>query len=356
MSKSVPHNRLTFGEPECDAVLLTVRSGYWAQGPRVRELETMLARLGGVRHAVCVASGLAALRLTLGGLGIRPTDSVLVPAYSCVALANSVLAWGATPVPVEVDPTHWNIDPERCRSQIESSRPHAMIVVNTFGAPAPMEEIVSSEVPVIEDCAHGFGLKKSGKWLGSRALAGVLSFYATKLIGGGEGGAVLTDSEQIAQFVRSARDYGDQPADGHRMNDKMNDLEASLVLAQLERLPEMIAAREAVAFRYLEQLDDPRFRPIFRLPPRTTERVWYRFAVEMLATSAKTAVLGLERLGIHSAAPVTDWRPAGSPAAPIADRAYRTLVSLPLYPTLTGDEQDSVVKAFLKLCEDFSRA
>ena len=103
MPKSVPHNRLTFGEAECDAVLRTVRSGHWAQGPRVQELEAALARMSGVRHAVCVASGLAALRLALGALGIRAGDSVLVPAYSCVALANSVLAWGATPVPVEVD-------------------------------------------------------------------------------------------------------------------------------------------------------------------------------------------------------------------------------------------------------------
>lgn len=354
----IPHNRLTFGESECEAVLRTVRSGHWAQGPRVRELETALARLGGVQHAVCVASGLAALRLALGGLGIRSTDTVLLPAYSCVALANSVLAWGATPVPVEVDPTHWNIDPARCRSQIESSRPRAVIAVDTFGAPAQVEEMVSTATgaPVIEDCAHGFGLKTGGHWLRSRAQAGVLSFYATKLIGGGEGGAVLTDSDQIAQFVRSARDYGDQPADGHRMNDKMNDLEASLVLAQLERLPEMLAAREAVAFRYLEQLGDSRFRTIFRLPPRNKERVWYRFAVEMLTTSAETVVLGLERFSIHAAAPVTDWRPAGSPAAPVADRAYHMLVSLPLYPTLTAEEQDAVVKAFLKVCEDNARA
>lgn len=351
----IPHNRLTFGNAECDAVLRTVRSGHWAQGPRVLELETTLARMSGARHAVCVASGLAALRLTLGGLGIRPTDTVLVPAYSCVALANSVLAWGATPVPVEVDPTYWNIDPAGCRSHIESSRLRATIAVNTFGAPAPVEAI-SGEVPIIEDCAHGFGLNSGGARLGSRAQASVLSFYATKLIGGGEGGAVLTNSDQIAQFVRAARDYGDQPADGHRMNDKMNDLEASLVLAQLERLPEMIAAREAVAFRYLERLSEQKFSRVFRLPPTTKDRIWYRFAVEMLTKSAETVVLGLQRLGIQAAVPVTDWRPAGSPAAPIADRAYRALVSLPLYPTLTENEQDAVVKAFLALCEDYCRA
>jgi len=358
----VPHNRLTFGDAECDAVLRAVRSGQWAQGPRVQELETALARLGGVQHAVCVASGLAALRLALGGLGILPNDSVLVPAYSCVALANSALAWGATPVPVDVDPVHWNIDPVLCRSYAETTRPRAAIAVNMFGAPAAVEEMASSDVPVvgvpvIEDCAHGFahsiGSATGQKWIGSRAQAGVFSFYATKLIGGGEGGAVLTDSDEIAHFARSARDYADQPADGHRMNDKMNDLEASLVLAQLERLPEMIAARESVANRYLDRLADPRFQHVFCLPSKSKERVWYRFAVEMLTTSAETVVAGLGRFDIHAAVPVTDWRGPGSPAAPVADRAYRTLVSLPLYPTLTEEEQDAVVKAFLKLCEDY---
>lgn len=367
----VPHNRLTFGDAECDAVLRTVRSGQWAQGPRVQELEATLERMAGVRHAVCVASGFAALRLTLGGLGIRSSDSVMVPAYSCVALANSVLAWGATAVQVEVDPIQWNIEPARCRLQVENTRPLAVIAVNTFGAPAPVEEIASSEVPVIEDCAHGFasqlrGSELSGsgllesqsgsRWIRPGVQAGILSFYATKLIGGGEGGAVLTDSDEIARYVRSARDYSDQPADQHRMNDKMNDLEAALVLAQLERLPEMIAARETVAFRYLDRLADPKFRRVFRLPPKTKERVWYRFAVEMLTTSAEAVVVELERRGIHAAAPVMDWRTAGSPTAPNADRAYGTLVSLPLYPTLTESEQDAVVEAFLNVCVQWENA
>jgi perosamine synthetase len=352
----IPHNRLTFGDAECEAILRTVRSGQWAQGPRVEELETALAGLGGVRHAVCVGSGLAALRLTLGALGVQSGDSVLVPAYSCVALANAALAWGATPVAVDVDAVNWNIEPAQCRRQIEDSRPRAAIAVNTFGAPAPVEEIISNGVPVIEDCAHAFGLKVGGKLFGSRTQVGVMSFCATKLIGGGEGGAVLTNSTEIAHFVRSARDYGDQPANAHRMNDKMNELEAALVLAQVERLPAMIAAREVVAARYLERLADPPCGHMFRLPARSSKRVWYRFAVEMLRVPAQTVVADLQRFGIQAAIPVTDWRPAESPAAPVADRAYRKLVSLPLYPTVTQDEQDAVLKAFLSLCEDYARA
>lgn len=354
--REIPHNRLTFGEAECEAVVRAVHSGQWAQGPRVEELETVLARMGGVRHAVCVASGFSALRLALGALGVRSGDTVLVPAYSCVALANAALTWGATPVAVDVDGRDWNLSAAQSVQRVESSRPRAIIAVNTFGSPAPVEEIAASGVPVIEDCAHAFGVSVGGKPLGSRTKAAVLSFYATKLIGGGEGGVVLTDSSEVAEFVRSARDYGDQPSDPHRMNDKMNELEASLVLAQLQRLPEMIAAREILATRYMERLADSKFGSVFRLPASSGERVWYRFAVEMMKIPAETVVADLKRAGVHAALPVNDWRSANHPATPVADRAYRQVVSLPLYPTLTQDEQDVVVRAFLSLCEEYARA
>jgi perosamine synthetase len=218
--------------------------------------------------------------------------------------------------------------------------------------PVEIDEIIGGGVPVIEDCAHGFGIAVGGKWLGSRARVGVLSFYATKLIGAGEGGAILTDSREIADYVRSARDYGDQPAAAHRMNDKMNDLEASLVLIQLNRLSELISARETIARRYINMLSSPSVGRRYRLPTDSKERVWYRFVVEMLTGSAETLVEGLQCSGIQVSIPVTDWRPAGSLHSPVADRAYRQLVSLPLYPTLTPNEQDCVVKSFLKVCED----
>lgn len=349
----VPHNRLTFGEAECEAVSRTVRSGQWSQGPRVEELERVLARMAGVGYAVCVGSGLAALRLSLGALHVGSEDRVLVPAYVCVALANAALAWGAAPVPVDIEPEKWTIDPAETRRRLQTWHPKVGIAVNTFGVPAAIEKIEG--LTWIEDCAHAFGSEVDGKPLGARAEIGVLSFYSTKLIGGGEGGAVLTNSAHVADYVRSARDYGDQPADAHRMNDKMNDLEASLVLAQLERLPHMIAARAALAERYRVRLSEAARAGVFRLPPKGTQRIWYRFAVEMSRVPAETVVDDLRPLGIHAAIPVTDWRTKSSPAAPVADRAYRSLVSLPLYPTLTEREQDAVIAAFLKLCEGYGR-
>jgi len=352
----VPHNRLTFGDAECEAVAQTVRSGQWAQGPRVQELESVLVQMAGVEHAVCVSSGFSALRLSLGALGIQSSDTVVIPAYCCVALANAVLAWGATPVPADIEPVSWNAHPQAFRKAIAEARPRAVIAVNTFGLPCEIESLLSNNVPVVEDCAHAFGLKVGEKYLGSRAQVGVLSFYATKLIGGGEGGAVLTNSRQIADFVKSSRDYGDQPAVAYRMNDKMNDLEASLVLTQLKKLPEFISGREAIAERYLQRLSGRWVDRLFHLPTNRKPRVWYRFVVEMLATPAETVVTQLLRAGVQAAIPVNDWRLPGSPKTLVADQAYRNLVSLPLYPSLMADEQDFVIDAFLNLCGELDRA
>lgn len=356
----IPHNRITQGLLEVRAIAKTVRSGQWGSGPKVAELEATLAKAAEVRHVVCVGSGTAALRLTLKGLGTRPGDRVLVPAYSCVALASAVLACGASPVPVDVTPHDWNFDSSQAKSVIETTPPGrgggrmaTAIGVHTFGVPAAIEQMMDSGIPIIEDCAHGFGIHVNGKVLGGRAHASVLSFYATKLIGGGEGGAILTDSAELAEFARSWRDNNDQPPDGTRLNDKMNDLEATLALCQLQRLKDMLATRQRLAKRYDELLSPEANRTgPFLLPDVSETRVWYRYAVEMSQLPARDVVERLLRYGIHAAQPVTDWRPSSAPACPTADRAYRHIVSLPLYPTLSHEEQTRVAHAFLEVCRE----
>jgi perosamine synthetase len=351
----VPHNRLTHGVSEERAILDTVRTGCWAHGPRVLELEGTLAQSAGVDHAVCVASGLSALRLALLGLGVAPGDAVIIPAYACVALANAVLACGASPVPVDVHPEDWNISAACVAETLESLDARALVAVNTFGAPAPIDALVNRGVPVIEDCAHAFGTRVDGDPLGGRAHVGILSFYATKLVGAGEGGAVLTNSAGLAQFVRSWRDYGDQAPDGKRLNDNMSDLEAALALSQLARLQDMLEARRQRAERYHELFSGEATRTgAFRLPNPRQQRVWYRYAVEMHEVPAAPIVQHLQQYGIHAAQPVTDWRAEDSFACPVADRAHRHVISLPLYPTLTRAEQDRVAHAFLEVCKRYA--
>lgn len=342
----VPHNRITHGEAETKAALAAVQSGQWANGPRVTRFEERLAGHTQMRNAVCVSSGLSALRLSLLGLGVKPGDRVLIPAYCCVALANAVLSCGAEPVAVDVRSSDWILDPGETGECIRNTNPAAVIAVNLFGAPAPIEAIQTFGIPVIEDCAHGI------RRTCSRADALILSFHATKLIGAGEGGAVLTDSDRIARFVRQWRDYSDQEPDGSRLNDKMTDLEAALAHCQLDRLSEFVAARAKLAERYAELLgaEAERFG-VFRLPASGT-RVWYRYTVEMLRGEAQTVISGLATYGITAANPVCNWLGARILEYPAAARAYRQIVSLPLYPTLTIAEQDRVAHAFCQVCRN----
>ena len=352
----IPHNRLTHGLAEEQAVRETVRSGQWASGRKVAQLETLLAQMAGVKHAVCVASGLSALRLALKGLGVQSGQSVAVPAYSCVALANAVLACGAQPHAVDVVPDEWNCDPVRIENAATEQPLSALISVNTFGLPARIESLRHAGVPIIEDCAHAFGMEVSGQPLGSRADAAILSFYATKLIGAGEGGAVLTDSDSLAAHVRSWRDYTDQPPEGTRLNDKMTDVEASLALCQLDRLPAMIEQRRALADKYTAALGEEAARSdLFQLPINQldrADRVWYRYAVRLQHSPAREVIRKLRQYGVCADEPVVDWRLEADSACPVADEAYERIVSLPLYPTLTDVEQERVIHAFIACCQE----
>jgi len=340
-SLAIPHNRLTFGDAESRAAAEAVASGQWAGGPRVQALERGLQHRAGRAHAIGVASGLAALRLGLKALGVAQGDEVIIPAYACVALANAVLALGASPVSADVA-EDWNLDP-RAVTAAHTDRTRAVIAVNTFGVPAAVARLRGASVSVIEDCAHGFGLATPTGVLGGRADVAVLSFHATKLLGAGEGGAVVTDRADAAEVLRAWRDYEDQPPDGTRLNDKLSDIHAAIALCQLERLDAMIAARAARAQRYQARLTPTAQRTgAFRLPPAPAPRIWYRYAIELTDRAAVEVVEAMRRFGVGAARPVTDWRLPGGRPCPVADRAYLRVVSLPLYPTLRDDEQDRV--------------
>ena len=344
----IPHNRLTFGQSEFIALSEVVQSGHWAGGPRLSRFETAIAARAEVRHAVAMASGLGALRLALLGLKIRPGDKVLVPAYSCVALANAVLACGAIPVPIDARKSDWNLDPNDALKVIRDENPSAIIVVNTFGAPAELDAFRGLDIPIIEDCAHAFGRRINGRALGGRSVAAILSFHATKLLGAGEGGMLLTNDTNLAEFARSWRDYSDCPMDGTRLNERMTDLEAALGLCQLERLTEMLEARKAVAQRYHAALDIAGLSGcLYQLPPNHEDRVWYRYAVELLDCPLSKILENFKKYGITAADPVSAWRPDSSRLCPVADLACKNVLSLPLYPTLTAVEQERVIHAFL---------
>jgi len=344
----VPHNRLTYGEEEVEAVASVVRSGNWTSGTVSARLETRLATCAGAAGAVAVGSGLGALRLALLALGIKVGDAVAVPAYSCVALANAALACGAQPVPVDVEPDTWNISPTALRAA-RNLHPNmkAIIAVHTFGVPARVSELASTGLPVVEDCSHAFGVEPFGR-LGEIAI---LSLYATKLMGSGQGGALLSKNPDILVYGRSGRDYVDKAPSPLNLNDRNTDIEASLALCQLDRLPVMLKRRRELAECYRKGLKSRQTgKDVLRLPLVTPERIWYRFAVSV--PDAAKIVDRMKSNGVDAAQPVDNWLGDKIRDHPVSEQAYRTLVSLPLYPSLTEFEQQRAMETFLNAVSD----
>jgi perosamine synthetase len=337
----VPHVRLTHGAEEEAAVARVIRSGRWAGGAEVAMMENAFAHEAGVGHAVGVGSGLGALRLALLALEVGPGSAVAVPAYSCVALANAVLACGARPIPVDVEPDTWSLSPVALRAaKARCPDLSVAIAVHLFGCPARIAELQECGVRVVEDCSHAFGRMSLGR-LGTVA---VVSLYATKLLSAGEGGVVLTDDAAIAGRIRGARDYTDRTPASWRLNDKMTDVEAALAVCQLRRLPEMLARRDEIAARYADLLAPFVAAGVCRLPINAPGRIWYRYAIGV--READPVIAAMARRGVTAPRPVENWCPDWPQALPASEAAFRTLVSLPIFPTLTPVEQERVAAAF----------
>lgn len=336
----VPHNRLSHGPEEEAAAARVVRSGRWAAGPELAALESRAAAVARVDHAVGVGSGVAALRLSLLALDVGPGAAVAVPAYSCVALPNAVLACGATVVPVDVQRGTWNICPRALRGARRGrANLKAVIAVHTFGCRAAMEELVAEGLPVIEDCSHAFGTGA----LGGAGRIAVLSLHATKLIGAGEGGLVLTREGPLADRVRDLRDYADKAPNPARLNDRMTDLEAAIALCQFDRLQRTLARRAELARAYGAALAPRERARRLELPAHADGRVWYRYAIA--TDCADELVARLAEHGVAAARPVENWRGESIGRTPVAAEAYTRLVSLPLFPSLTREEQARVCAA-----------
>lgn len=343
----VPHNRLSLGKKEERAVAAVVRSGYIAGGVKVAALEKALDKHFGFKNgATAVASGSAALRLTLMALGIKERDEVLVPAYSCVALPNAVLSLGAKPIAVDVASGDLNID-AHAAAERKTARTKAAIAVNTFGVPANGAKLKALGLKVIEDGSHGFAYNyRRGRFSTSLADAAVISFYATKLIGGGEGGAVLSRNSEVAGWVRQWRDYTDQPADARRGNEKLSDLEAAIVLEQIKRLREFLKSRRGIALSYCKALAA---LPVI-LPSDGGNRVWYRYAISVGGGNLDKIISGMAARGVSVARPVESWLSRRELAKfPNAKRAYEEILSLPLYPSLTPGEQAHAIASLRKV-------
>ncbi|MEX0955331.1 MAG: DegT/DnrJ/EryC1/StrS family aminotransferase [Rhizobiaceae bacterium] len=341
----VPHNRLTHDFQEVAAVERVVRSGHWATGPETQFFEAELAYFVGRRRCIAVGSGLAALRLALLTIGARSEDEIIIPAYGCVALANAVLACGAKPVTADVIPGAWTLDPASVANLV-GKHTKGIVAVHTFGVAARIDELRRFGIPVIEDCAHGL----SRDHMGTNADIAITSLYATKLLGAGEGGALLGNDDSVLDAAANMRDYTDQAPSAFRMNDKLTDLEAALARVQLAKLDTLIDQRRLHAQFYSQAFADLEDSDVISLPVDDDNRIWYRYAIQLRQHDVETVISRLRDQSIGAEQPVWPWEPTNGNLRH-ADQAYRTLLSIPLYPTLTGEERGSVVAAVRQVLE-----
>jgi perosamine synthetase len=348
----IPHSRPTLGEEEMRAVSEVIKSGQIAEGEVVKRFEKSFADKMGVREAVAVSSGTAALHLVLLAMGIGPADEVIIPSYVCSALLNAVQYVGATPVLAETDPLTYNMDPEDVQRRI-TLRTRAIVVPHLFGLAADLDKILKLNVPVIEDCAQAVGATYHHRPLGTFGVAAIFSFYATKVMTTGEGGMIIANSPQITEQVKDLRTYDEKQTYRLRYNYKMTDFQAALGEIQLTRLDDFIKSRRKIARQYVKH-----FEPLdLKLPAGNAEHIYYRFVVGMQADCA-AFVRELVENGVGCARPVflPLHRQLNMKGYPVTEKTWKTALSIPIYPSLHTKEVEQIIDVFMDTYEKMERS
>ena len=275
---------LMFKEEYDRAALEALDSGWYVLGEKVSQFEKEFADYVGVNHCVGLNSGLDALILAFRALGIGKGDEVIVPANTYIASVLGATENGATPVFVEPD-EFYNIDPARIEEAI-TEKTKAILPVHLYGQPARMEEIMAIakkyNLFVVEDCAQAHGATINGKNIGTIGDINCFSFFPTKNLGAfGDAGAIVTDSEELAERVRLLRNYGSVKKYYHEIegvNSRLDEFQAALLSVKLTHMTELEDDRRRVAEKYLKEIANP----LLELPKIKDgfKHVWHLFVVK----------------------------------------------------------------------------
>jgi len=361
----VAAQRRRLGRSVDDAIARVLGHCQFILGPEVGAFEADLAAFCGARHAVTCASGTDALVLVLMAKGIGPGDAVICPSFTFTATAEVVALVGATPVFADVEETTFNLDPDSLRRACVAARKlglraKAVIPVDLFGQPADYDRITpiaeAEGLFVLDDAAQAFGATYKNRRLGALAPATATSFFPAKPLGCyGDGGAVLTDDEELAQVMRSLRVHGEgrDKYDCARigLNGRLDTIQAAVLIEKLKIFPEEIVARERVARRYCAGLADLAAVP--RLAHGSTS-VWAQYTIRLPAGTRDHLAAALKSQGIPTAIyypiPLHRQRPyQGYPVAeggaPVSERLAGEVISLPMHAYLDDATQDRIITA-----------
>ena len=329
-------------------------------GAEVRAFEEAFAAFAKVKHCVGVANGTDALELALRASGIGPGHEVIVPANTFIATPLAVARTGATPVFVDCDPTHYLIDVQQAARRV-TRRTRAIMPVHLYGQIAPMEQVAefasAHRLTIVEDAAQSHGAVRAGKCSGHWGVSAGVSFYPGKNLGAyGDAGAVLTESPEVAQRLRGLRNYGSDVKYHHPetgFNSRLDTLQAVVLMAKLAHLEMWNEARRVAAARYDEMLAGVAeiTRPAI-LAGNT--HVYHLYVVRVPRRDAVLKQLHAAGIGAGIHYPVAchlqgAFRHLGYQRGdmPVSERAADEILSLPLFPGITADQQQRVVAELL---------
>lgn len=340
-----------------DRINKVLEHGQYIMGPEVRELEQKLEEYTGAKHCITVASGTEALLISLMALGIEPGDEIITTPFTFIATAEVIVLLGAKPVFVDIQADTCNIDPALVEAKI-TTKTKAIMPVSLYGQPADMDEInqIASKynLPVIEDAAQSFGATYKGRKSSNLSTIGCTSFFPSKPLGCyGDGGAIFTNDDQLAQAMREIRVHGQSKRYVHTrvgVGGRMDTLQCAIVLAKLERFEWEIKQRELIGQRYNDLLKDS-VSVVAQRDDRTSVFAQYTVLVEKREQlQEKLKQQGIPT-AVHYPIPLNE-QPAYThlccpDCTPIASKISKQVMSLPMSPDLEQTTQLSIINNLL---------
>ncbi len=368
-------------EADIQAVVDVLKSDFLTCGPKIDELEKRLCQITGAKYAVACSNGTAALHIACQAAGIGAGDEVITTPITFAASANCALYCGARPVFADINEETYNIDPIKVK-ELTNERTRAVVAVDFTGQSVELDALLShcrkNHLVLIEDGAHVIGTRYNGKYNGSIADMTTLSFHPVKTVTGGEGGAVLTNSEEYYQKLLLYRTHGitkdsrqmehepdgpwyyEQTALG--MNYRMTDMQAALVISQLDKLPMFSKRRKEIVKTYNEAFSKlPQIIVQKEIPESDTTRHLYilRLALSQLKIDRKQffEALYAENICCNVHYIPTYYFPYYEKLGykrgicPKAEKLYEEIISLPLYYAMTDEDVQDVIDAVTKIAE-----
>lgn len=380
------YGRQWVDEDDVEAVAAVLRSDFITCGPKVDEMERTLEEYTGAKYAVAVSNGTAALHCACIAAGIGPGDEVITTPITFAASSNCVLYCGGTPVFADIDRETYTIDPKSIREKI-TDKTKAIVAVDYTGQSVRCNEIrqICDEFGLIfiQDAAHSIGTKYNGKHIGSIADITCFSFHPVKTITGGEGGAILTNDEEIYRKLVLARTHGitknpelmeDMPHEGEwcyeqimlGYNYRLTDFQAALIVSQMSKLDMFVKRRKEIVQRYDQAFKNiPELILQKEIPESDTCRHLYilRLDLEKLNCSRLQffEALAAERIQCQVHYIPVYWFPYykrlgfEKGLCPVAEEIYNTMMSIPLYPKMTDQDVEDVIHAVTKVTMNYRK-